>query len=211
MRGTYGRSGMAHTPSTAWSIWSWPPPKRCVVDVCIAFFDAVYVEPRPCAIISARVPGHSIRQAPHTRPLFFSFFFWFQLAPRADRDTFFIQNMWAVSNKDAEFNVIHTHPNALLSGVFCESSPPECHQARSTDTCVYYMKTTDAGAVFTSLTQMRGHTHSNGPSSSAPRTHIPPISHLHPTTWALSARGAPGAHNMCARLARASHTILHSS
>ena len=46
-----------------------------------------------------------------------------QLAPRADRDTFFIQNMWAVSNKEAEFNVIHTHPNALLSGVFCESSP----------------------------------------------------------------------------------------
>ena len=37
------------------------------------------------------------------------------------------------------------------------------------------------------------------------------VTHLRIIQIILSARGAPGAHNMCARLARASHKILHSS
>ena len=37
------------------------------------------------------------------------------------------------------------------------------------------------GGSISSLNQMRGHTHTNGPSSPALRTHIPPISHLYPT------------------------------
>ena len=72
----------------------------------------------------SRCPGCSIHYAPVQHP-FLPLLppLVLQLAPRADRSTFFLQNMWFVSNKENESNVIHTHPNALLSGVFCEELP----------------------------------------------------------------------------------------